>query len=248
MRLQLIRHATLVLELAGRRVLVDPMLSAAGAMPPVEGTPNPRPNPLVELPIPSEDVVAKVDATLVTHIHDDHFDDPAAEAIPRDKPILCQPEDVGFFKSRFAFPIVVPVVTEHTWEGIRFVRTAGRHGTGEIGDLMAPVSGFVLRAEGEPALYLAGDTIWCDHVQDAIDQHRPDVIVVNAGAARFVEGDPITMTADDVVAVAEHAPDARVIAVHMEAINHCGLTRAQLGEAVAGRRVAIPVEGELRDL
>src|SRR4029078_12943024 len=36
------------------------------------------------------------------------------------------------------------------------------------------------------------------------------------------------MTVDDVVSVARHAPDAHVVAVHLEAINHCLETRADL--------------------
>ena len=43
-------------------------------------------------------------------------------------------------------------------------RTGGQHGTGEIAEMLAPVSGFVLRADGEPTVYVAGDTIWCDEV------------------------------------------------------------------------------------
>ena len=50
MRLRLIRHATLLVELAGRCVLVDPMLDPAGARPPVADTANDRRNPLTELP------------------------------------------------------------------------------------------------------------------------------------------------------------------------------------------------------
>ncbi len=123
------------------------------------------------------------------------------------------------------------------------------HGTGAIAEALAPVSGFVLAAEGEPVLYVAGDTIWCDEVAAALDEHRPDVVVVNAGAARFLEGDPIVMTADDVVAVARHAPDARVVAVHLEAINHCPLRRADLhqrlrDEGLTGR-VTVPENGAL---
>jgi hypothetical protein len=71
---------------------------------------------------------------------------------------------------------------------------------------------------------------------------------VNAGAARFLEGDPITMTAEDVARVCRAAPEARVIATHMEAINHCLLTRAELAEALAEQgladRVEIPADGE----
>jgi L-ascorbate metabolism protein UlaG (beta-lactamase superfamily) len=96
-------------------------------------------------------------------------------------------------------------------------------------------------------LYVAGDTIWCDEVAEALDAHAPDVVVVNAGAARFETGDPITMTADDVVAVARHAPQARVVAVHLEAINHCGLSRADLHQRLQAEgltdRVTVPEDG-----
>ncbi len=72
-------------------------------------------------------------------------------------------------------------------------------------------------------------------------------MVVNAGGARFLEGDPIVMTADDVVAVARHAPDARVVAVHLEAINHCPQTRAdlhqRLHEEELTERVTVPEDG-----
>ena len=54
MRITLVRNATLLVELAGRRVLVEPMLDDAGARPQVEDSPNPRRNPLVPLPFPAE--------------------------------------------------------------------------------------------------------------------------------------------------------------------------------------------------
>ena len=40
-----IRNATVILELSGRRILVDPMLDPAGARPPIESTANPVPQP-----------------------------------------------------------------------------------------------------------------------------------------------------------------------------------------------------------
>ena len=46
-----------------------------------------------ELPEPLEVVVAGVDAVLLTRLHPDHFDDTAAEPLPKDVPVLCQPED-----------------------------------------------------------------------------------------------------------------------------------------------------------
>ena len=231
MRLRLIRNATLHVKLAGQRVLVDPMLDAAGARPPVEDTEDPRRNPLVELPEPAEVAVTGLHAAIITHLHRDHLDATAIELLPADLPLFSQPEDEERLRGH-GFTDVRPVDPEVEWNGVRIVRSAGRHGTGRIGELMAPVSGFVLAAEDEPVLYIAGDTIWCEEVAAALDAHRPDAVVVNAGAARFLEGDPIVMTADDVVAVARHAPGVRVVAVHMEAINHCLLTRADLHQRV----------------
>jgi L-ascorbate metabolism protein UlaG (beta-lactamase superfamily) len=246
MRLRLIRNATLHIRLAGKCLLVDPMLDPAGARPPVEDTADPRRNPLVELPEPAEVVVKDLDAAIVTHLHRDHLDDTAIKLLPTDLPVFGQPEDAETLRGH-GFTDVRPVDAARDWDGVRIARTAGRHGTGRIGKLMAPVSGFVIATEGEPVLYLAGDTIWCDEVASALDEHRPDVVVVNAGAARFLEGDPIVMTADDVVAVARYAPSARVVAVHMEAIAHCPLARADLHQRLHDEelteRVTVPEDG-----
>ena len=248
MRLRLIRHATLLVEIGGRRVLVDPMLDPAGARPAVADTPNDRRNPLCELPEPAEVLVRRLDAVLVTHLHADHLDETAVDLLPKDVPLVCQPPDEGVLRDR-GFADVRPVEDELELGGIAIARTGGRHGTGEIAELLAPVSGFVLRAPGEPSLYVAGDTVWCDEVAAALDTHRPDVVVVNAGGARFTEGDPITMTAEDIAAVAAHAPGAQVVAVHLEAINHCLQTRADLHQRlhVEGleRRVTVPEDGAL---
>ncbi len=71
---------------------------------------------------------------------------------------------------------------------------------------------------------------------------------MNTGAAQFLEGDPITMTADDVIKTCQAAPNAQTVAVHMEAINHCLLTRADLAFQLEAARVitqvAIPQDGD----
>jgi L-ascorbate metabolism protein UlaG (beta-lactamase superfamily) len=247
MRLRLIRHATLIVEYGGHRLLVDPMLDDAGARPAIQNSPNPRNNPLVGLPMPVVDVVQGVEAVLVTHTHSDHWDGTAASILPKDIPLFGQVEDKQKFRDQ-GFLHVQPVTSLVEWSDIEITRTGGQHGRGEIAKAMAPVSGFILRASGEPTLYIAGDTIWCDEVESAIREHKPEIIVVNAGAAQFLEGGPITMSADDVIATCKAAPNARIIAVHMESINHCLLTRDdlafQLEAARISGRVVIPQDGE----
>ena len=238
MRLTLVRHATLILELEGRRILVEPMLDDAGARDPVEDTPRQRRNPLVPLPFPAEEVVRGLDAVLVTHLHQDHFDETGARLVPRDVPVFCQPEDeerledVGLDAR--------PVDDELAWDGLRIARTGGRHGAEEeVAKALAPVSGFVLGG-----LYIAGDTVWCREVEEAIERHRPKVAVVNASGARFLESGPLVMTAAEVREVVARVP--KVVVVHLEAINHCLESRAEIRDAVPD--ALVPEDGETLEL
>jgi L-ascorbate metabolism protein UlaG (beta-lactamase superfamily) len=112
---------------------------------------------------------------------------------------------------------------------------------------MSPVSGFVLQSEAMK-IYIAGDTIWCQEVKEAINTFEPTHIIVNAGGAQFDKGDPITMDANDVLGVCKFAPTSKVIAVHMDTYNHCLLTRSLLKERLLqnglGSTVQIPLDGE----
>ena len=82
----------------------------------------------------------------------------------------------------------------------------------------------------------------------ALGEHRPGVVVVNAGGARFNEGDPIAKTATDVAEVVRRVGGSPVVAVHMEAINHCLLGRDDLRLGLvdlgAWGGVSIPTDGD----
>jgi len=229
-----VRHATLLVDAGETTFLVDPMLGEQGSAPPIENTPNQRPNPLVPLP----DVPVEYDAVVVTHRHLDHFDDAAKEALPDDVPLFCNPVEADAF-TEDGFTDVRPVEDGVEYEGVTLTRTPARHGHGDLAEQMGPVCGFVFEAEG--TLYLAGDTVWYDAVPETLDRFAPDVVVLNAGAARFTEGEEITMAAADVRAVRD-ATDGAVVAVHLEAINHCLLTREALRAATED--VLVPEDGE----
>jgi L-ascorbate metabolism protein UlaG (beta-lactamase superfamily) len=247
MRIEFLRHATMVVSMAGKRILVDPMLGPAGDMPPIPDTPNPQRNPLVPLPAILDELVAGTDAALITHTHRDHFDPVAGTILPKDLPLLIQPEDTERLLG-LEFSQLLPVDISRAWRGIELIRTVARHGHGELAEQMAPASGFLLRSPGEPTLYIAGDSVWCDEVRQVLETYEPSVVVVNAGAAQFLTGDPITMTAEDVANVCAAAPLATVVAVHMEAINHCLLTREELHRFLDSQDLAtsvlIPADGE----
>jgi L-ascorbate metabolism protein UlaG (beta-lactamase superfamily) len=248
MEIQLIRHATLRLRFDDLTLLVDPMLGEKASMPPIANSANAEPNPLVPLPLSIEEILQGIDAVLVTHVHRDHWDAAASKFVPRSLRILCQPPDITFFRE-LGFEEVRPIHSAVAYRMVTIARTEGEHGTGEIGAKMAPVSGYLLRSRAGESLYIAGDTIFCPAVRKALRQFNPKVAVVNCGGARFLEGDPITMSAEDVATVTRLAPETQVIAVHMEAINHCGVRRADLRKHLAAldlpRPVLIPEDGEV---
>ena len=58
------------------------------------------------------------------------------------------------------------------------------------------------------------------------------MVVLNAGNAHVIGFGPIIMGQEDVLNVHFLLPQAKIVASHMEAINHCLLTRSALREYV----------------
>src|SRR3954454_20386195 len=133
MDLTLVRNATLLVETGGRRLLVDPSLDPAGARPPIANTPQPRPNPLVDLPLAVDAVVAGVDAVLVTHLHADHLDETAVAALESRLPVACQPVDEPVLRER-GFRDLRPVDGGIDLCGIGVARSGGPHCAGAVGE------------------------------------------------------------------------------------------------------------------
>ncbi|GGD50548.1 MBL fold metallo-hydrolase [Paenibacillus nasutitermitis] len=246
MKIQLVRHATLWLKYAGVTFLIDPMFSDKEVNPPIANSGDERRNPLVPLPGTLDHWLAP-DAILVTHLHRDHWDEAAAQLLPKSSVIFCQPGDKNSISSS-GFSNIAEIHTTASYQGVTIHRTGGQHGTGEIGRKMGQVSGFVLQADGEPTLYIAGDTIWCEDVKHALDTYKPDTTIVNAGGAKFVIGDAITMDENDLIELVQYASYTRVIAVHMNTINHCMVTRdvlrSRLSEENLLAQVDIPEDGD----
>lgn len=245
MRLQLIRNATLRLTYGGHQFVIDPCLAPRGSLPSFADI---APNPTVDLPLPIADILADMDALIVSHLHSDHFDAAARAALPKTVPLFCQPGNEAAIREA-GFTDVRPIDESIVWHGITLTRTAGQHGTGETAQLMGPVSGFVLRAAGEPTVYWAGDTIWYPEVARIIAAERPDVIVTHSSGATWKGSPPIVMDADGTIAVCRAAPAARVIATHLEAFDHGtvtrdGLRRAADAHGVGREQLVIPADGE----
>jgi L-ascorbate metabolism protein UlaG (beta-lactamase superfamily) len=249
MKLQLLRNATQILVINNKTILIDPMLASKDSYEAFQNTDNTVRNPLVDLPV-SDDVlkqlIVHVDAVLLTHIHLDHWDPAAQQLLPKDVQVFCQSVNVEVIKNA-GFIKITAINDELVWNDITIHRTGGHHGTGEIGERMGIVSGYVITHQDE-SLYFAGDTIWCDEVAQALDKFNPDHIVLNGGGARFIAGDPIIMDIQDVLKVCSYAPKAKVYVVHLESVNHAKESRSDIKVAIKANdftdRCCVPDDGE----
>ncbi|ADO07856.1 hypothetical protein Pvag_pPag10028 (plasmid) [Pantoea vagans C9-1] len=255
MKLTQIRNATLLLEYAGKKFLIDPMLADKDAWPGFAG--NARPhlrNPMAELPLPVEALLA-VDAVIVTHTHMDHWDEAAQQLIPKTMMIYSQNErDAALIRSQ-GFAHVRVLQDENPFvDGLTIHKTEGQHGSNALyadkvmGDILGDACGLVFTHPSEKTLYIAGDTVWVKPYVRTLQRFQPQVVVINAGNATNDLYGPIIMGKEDTLRTLNILPETTLVTSHMEAINHCLLTRAELRaytlEQGIADRVLIPEDGE----
>ncbi len=253
MKLTQIRNATLKVEYAGKKFLIDPMLSKKGAFPGFPGTINSHiANPTVDLPLPLSEIL-DVDAVIVTHTHQDHWDDAAKEAIPKDMPIFTQNARDQWDIQMSWFRNTWVLEERNDFGGITLNKTPGQHGRGEIleglmGDILGNVCGIVFTHPREKTLYIAGDTVWYQGVEQNLKQYKPDVMVLNSGDAKVLPNESIIMGKEDIYEAYKAAPLATIIASHMGAVNHASLSREDLRAFIVDHRmnsrVLVPEDGE----
>ncbi len=231
------------------------MLAEKGTMPPF-GTgvglpPAPREdqnNPLVSLPTSIDNIISNIDAVIVTHLHPDHWDEAAIEVLQKDIKLFAQnEEDVTAIKNT-GFQNLEILKEDTIFEGIQLVKTKAEHGRGEILEHAGHTCGVVFKHADEKTLYVAGDTVWYDEVQEVINTHKPEIIVVNAGDNQFLVGGSLVMGKDDVYEVVKAAPETKIISIHMEAVNHWTLSREELKSFINEKgitsNVLVPNDGE----
>ena len=245
MRIRQLRNATVVISVGPHHLLVDPMLSSAGAMPGFKlfggGR---RRNPLVSLPVESESALAEVTQVVVTHEHPDHFDAAGLRWVKeRGLPVYANGVDAPNLRKKGLD--VHDLVDGALGMSVEVVRS--RHGKGLLGWLMGPVAGYYLAHPNEPSVYLVGDSVMTESVLEAISRLRPDVIVAPAGAANMGVGGNILFSVDELVQL-RRATEGIVVFNHLEALDHCPTTRAGLRERLRveglSDRTFVPEDGE----
>ncbi len=111
--------------------------------------------------------------------------------------------------------------------------TPCRHGP--VNGDRGPVTGFVLNYKGENTggVYITGDTVWYEGVEEVANRFDIKIVVAFLGAAvvKNVGSAHLTMTADEAVILAQHFKNADIIPLHFEGWEHFTESRPEIEAA-----------------
>lgn len=250
MKLYHLRNATLIIESEDKYILVDPMLGKKGS-----GLPftlfrfKPRRNPTVDLPENAENILQKVTHCVVTHLHPDHLDKDAEDFLKeKNIPVTCSIKDEKVLRKKgLNITQTLDYWKEDAFLGGKIIGIPAIHGYGFIAKPMGNVMGFYIEIPNDRSIYISADTVYTEHVDKVLKEFQPEIAVLACGSAQLDFGQPLLMRMDELIQFVNNAPQ-KVLANHMEALNHCPTTRAQLKNELEKKglldKVFIPNDGE----
>lgn len=232
-KVQLIRNATVKLTISNKTILIDPILGAKGENDPIPFSNEIR-NPTANLPISIEDVIENIDAILLTHNHPDHLDSMAISVLPKDIPFFCQPSDFEALQKQ-GFNNLTPVNSEVIWEGVSISRYGASHHIGATGEPPFGESSSFNVKFNDNSIFITGDAILDEKLTSSLKKTNPSLVIANTGECQFTKENPVlhpgqlmTLSKEELKKVSLLMPKAKIIAVHLESINHCSLTKDEL--------------------
>jgi L-ascorbate metabolism protein UlaG (beta-lactamase superfamily) len=251
MKVHHLRNATLVIETGDKVILVDPMLGKKGTA----GPPftlfrfKPQRNPIVDLPNNAMDIVEKTTHCLITHLHPDHLDKEAEKfLVSKQIPIICSVKDEKKLRKKsLNVSQTIDYWKTSSFLGGSILGVPAVHGYGFIAKPMGNVMGFYIELPNEKSIYISADTIYTEDVHKVLTKLKPEISVLACGTAQLDVFQPLLMRIDDILKFIQNAPN-KVIANHLEAVNHCPTTRIQLNNEVTKKglsdKVLIPIDGD----
>ncbi|MGL5058160.1 MAG: MBL fold metallo-hydrolase, partial [Fusobacteriaceae bacterium] len=189
--IQLLRNATMRIKYNGKTILTDPLLapknSYVGFLP--ENS-NKLVSPTSDLAVSCEKAIEDIDAILVSHTHipdsgklnfgySNHFDQKSIDIIDKKTLLLVQKFDSKGLKA-LGFNNIKIINKIFSWEGITFERFNLLHTSIlDLKSFVGDVSGYVLKADNEPTILWAGDTLLTEEVKTKITEINPDIIIIH---------------------------------------------------------------------
>jgi L-ascorbate metabolism protein UlaG (beta-lactamase superfamily) len=220
MTLQWLGHATFHFQTAqGTSILIDPWLESNPAFP------------------KDWDPPAKVDLVLCTHGHSDHIGDALAIDRKYHPTFLGIYELTGWLSSKGVKKTVgMNLGGTYRFQDASISMVEARHSSGiEDGGTIVYAgepAGYVLKVDGEPAIYHSGDTALFSDMKLIRELYSPEI-------ACLPIGDHFTMGPKAAALAAEYVGCSKVIPIHYGTFPQLSGTPAELWEHLKGKKIEV---------
>ncbi|SHK94070.1 L-ascorbate metabolism protein UlaG, beta-lactamase superfamily [Chitinophaga jiangningensis] len=222
---------TIILEIAGVRFMTDPTLDPAGEVFNINGKPA-----YSKTEGPAEVDPGKIDVVLLSHDqHGDNLDHTGRELLKSVPKIFTT--RVGADRLQGNAVGLAPWESIVLDERITITSTPARHGPAGSEHLTGDVTGFIV-ATRELQIYLTGDTVFYEGVQEVAEKFNPKYVFIFAGAARPRGPFNVTMGSNDAIDTAFAFPEATIIPIHFEGWSHYTETGEMLGQSFTALGIA----------
>ncbi len=218
--------ATLLLEIAGVRILTDPVLGVAGES---YGFGFGTRSLHTETPALTAAQIGSVDVVLLSHDqHGDNLDNAGRayiQHIPHVVTTVVAHRRLGHHGS-----IGLKSFAQTNVCGLTITATPARHGPPCSLPFVGPVVGFVIEHPTLPApVYISGDTVWFRGIREVARLFRPAISFLHLGSVRFPISGGIRYTFDAREATVASAAlgSSTIVPIHYAGWTHFRETRAQ---------------------
>ncbi|MDB4907071.1 MAG: beta-lactamase domain protein [Gemmatimonadetes bacterium] len=237
MRLTYIGHATLLIEIGGRRFITDPNYE------PKLGRFLPR----VSAPGVALEALPKLDAILLTHAHADHLSFTTLDRLPQDIPLFAPPAVARWIGKRYRHVVAIAPGASATVAGVRLSAALATHRGHRYGfDRWRGDANMYLLDDGVESCFFAGDTALTDGTHDLVKrelwahERELDVALLPIGWAPrwkygFRKGH---LTSEDALALLERLRARMMIPYHWGTFHH---VTSRAFDAIERLRALIPL-------
>jgi len=236
--IRLIGGPTALITYGGLRILTDPTFDPPGEYP--------RPGTPVVLyklapPAVALDEVLPIDLVLLSHDHhSDNLDHSGRAMLGSAAYVLTTGAGAERLGESAGNAVGLSPGETFGYRGVSVTAVEALHGPPDVAAKNGPVIGFILRADGQPSVYVSGDNALVEVVERIVSAHGPfDAVVLFIGGACVPAawGDALlTLDAARAVEVARLLDPAPIVPVHQDSWAHLssGATDVEAAFMAAG--------------
>ncbi len=193
MKISMIGHSTVLIEMGGMRILTDPYFGLGGNLAYAR----------IKPPACERGEMKDVNLVLVSHNHFDHTDGPFFRQIPSATPVIAPSKTAWVTKLKGSKNLIgMSPWQPRTFGAVEVTAVPAWHST--------VTHGYVLRSGGT-AVYFTGDTYYADFLERIAREFKPQIVLMPVATFRI----PLTMGEKGALKAARTLSPKVIIPIHL---------------------------------